>query len=115
MHLGAQYFFSPIVAALLARFYTYRLGAKKIGFDLSEEVAEEYEDNVLSAQYLSKLKKSGFDETALYESVEQDGSISLYSEDYVKIWFHFVKVGNPSFIQEPIKTKSISIGGYGLF
>ncbi len=83
----------------------YQEGVKIIGFDLTEDVAVDYDDYQISREYIEMIEKSGF------ESIDDD---FIETDFYTKMWLHFVKVGNPDFNFNMINGQTIDIGGYGL-
>lgn len=91
----------------------YELGSKKLGFDFTNEVCEEYEDSKILPEYLDKLLSLGF---VRDKDMDEDyGICELNTEEYLRIYLFIVELGNPD-----IKTKfyvipTIYIGGYGLF
>jgi hypothetical protein len=97
-------------------FSAYKEGAKKIGFDLINEVAVEYEDRIIAEKHLKKLKKKGFNLVNL-ENIEENfsGGISLSDKDFVRIFLFFVEVGDPLITYKKLDCDVLDIGGYGLF
>ncbi len=92
----------------------YKRGCKKIGFDLTEEVAEQYENSILEEEVAEKLRAAGFkveDIVGTYEG-ELD---NLCVESFVVIWLFIVKLAKPDFEYKIINNADIKIGGYGLF
>lgn len=92
----------------------YKKGSKKIGFDLTEEVASEYEDSSLPIDVVDSLNDAGFDvekEVGMYN----DELDSLDTDNFVKIYLFIVGVGAPSFKYKIVHNVDINIGGYGLF
>ncbi len=93
---------------------TYKAGAKVIGFDLIDDVAVDYEDNILRKEHSDQLLVSGFDLSS-FESGDKDGEFYLYKEDFFKIWIYFLKLGDANFKFSTINTFEVTIGGYGFF
>jgi hypothetical protein len=108
----------------------YQVGSEKLGFDFMDEVAADYEDNLLEPTKLKKMVENGLAIDRLFkydherEKVQAaiDGraseEIGLWTESYATIYLFIVKLGNPSFEYEvlPRDVKpEIYIGGYGLF
>ena len=95
----------------------YKAGAKKTGVDFENEVAEEYEDNTISAEVVEKLAKHGFKIEDYSEDEDpSDGTYGLWTDGYSLAWLFVAQVGNPNFKYEVITDDSpnINIGGYGL-
>ncbi len=96
-------------------FSAYKEGAKKIGFDLINEVAIEYEDATLDEARFKKLKGAGFDCSYIYTEEDAESVKYVNEEDYISIFLFFVKEGDPSIIYEELNCEVMDIGGYGLF
>lgn len=99
----------------------YKAGVKKVKVDLTEDVARDYEDYVLSKADAQKFAKTGFEFTEkLFEpSEDEDGAYNIVfgCESFGALWLHIAKVGNPKLKwQEADEERAtINIGGYGLF
>lgn len=99
----------------------YKAGVKKTGVDFENEVAEEYEDNTISAEIVEKLAKHGFkiedySEDEEPDEEDDDPRYCLWTDGYSLAWLFVAQVGNPDFKFEVIEDDSpnINIGGYGL-
>lgn len=95
----------------------YFLGTQIIGFDLSKEVAWDYQDSIISKKHLEILQRHGqnWDWDSLKDP--DDDEIEIVCDDYVDIWMFIASLGNPHICYEvvPSTENSIYIGGYGLF
>lgn len=112
-------------------FKSYKKGSKKVGFNFIDEVCSDYEDGLLSKNYLNLLVKQGFTVDSLgndisisnlievTEAFEADSEgLDLDTETYTRIFLFITKLGNEKFQYEILKQKdspTIEIGGYGLF
>jgi len=109
----------------------YKKGSEKLGFNLINEVCEEYEDSLLPKDKIDILVKNGFtidnlmsssdyDREDAEEAFEDDESsgFNINSEYFANTYLFIVKLGNKDFQYEMLKGKlnpTIDIGGYGLF
>jgi hypothetical protein len=103
----------------------YKKGVKLVGFDFSEEVASEYEDNRIREEELEKLRTAGYTQELddeytkdeLGEFADLAGTAALSSDTFAEIYLWIAKRGDPSFEYEVAvdHTCNINIGGYGLF
>lgn len=94
----------------------YELGSKVVGFDLTADVAAEYEDSTISDEYMSKLKEQGFDTKKFKADRAEDGSgYSLWCDAFTQLWLFIAKVGAPDFRHRLVKGDMIHVGGYGLY
>lgn len=105
----------------------YALAIKKLGFDFTQEVCSEYEDNLLYEKHLDLLLLQGFkigdlgllDEYSKKEAVKffnkKIKTLKLYTEEYLNIYLFIIKLGNPNFKYKIIEDSWIDIGGYGLY
>lgn len=92
----------------------YEAGTKLVGFDLINDVCEEYEDNRMKREYKTKLLDLGFPD--FYEDGLEEDTCYLDQELFAQIFLFICKLGNPSFEHEIVESDSfIHIGGYGLF
>lgn len=96
----------------------YKKGTKKIGFDLTQEVCEEYEDMSMPITIAEKLKAAGIDplEYAEQEEGREDMSFSYDWIAFIKLWLRIAKLGNPNleYDMSSSDNQNINVGGYGL-
>lgn len=81
-------------------------------------LCEEYEDSFLKKEDLDRISKHFDVMKLLYDEepyVNENGDVSIYSDDYVLISLEIAKVGNPYFRYKVVELPNIPIGGYGLF
>lgn len=88
----------------------YKKATKLLGFDLVEHCCEDYEDNKLSENVISKLESCGIDTTLLLEGDDQ-----ISYETWPELYCQVCKLGNPTFEWIFVANDAINIGGYGLF
>ena len=93
----------------------YRKGATIIGFDLTETVAREYEDDTLPEDNASVLLDHGIDLSGFDSYTEDLEDITLMGEEFVELYLKICQLGDPDFLYEYTKMSEIDIGGYGLF
>lgn len=95
----------------------YRAGTKKLGFDLSADVAREYEDSSVSEGFVKKLRAAGIDPTEFLEQDDGDWSFGYSATSFIELWLRIATLGNPSLVFEHMSetSPSIFVGGYGLF
>lgn len=100
----------------------YKAGTKKVGFNLRDDVAHDYEDGQIDNRKWAKLKKLGYDtdnsDAAEDEKLDEEDTISLWPESFADIYLFIVKLGNDKFEYENLdreQNPEIYIGGYGLF
>jgi hypothetical protein len=101
----------------------YKKGVKKVGVDITSDVAHEYEDSTISKEDWDKLLKAGMkaDEVGEVDIPDhldgQSDRIFIWPDAFADIWLFVAKAGNPKFeFEHVIATASnINIGGYGLF
>lgn len=91
----------------------YEAGTKIIGFNLVEDVAHDYEDDMLSLEKINLLKDHGYENLDGDEDMEE--GISLYPDFHLDIFLFIVKLGHPSFEYKELEAAELHIGGYGLF
>lgn len=118
----------------------HNAGAKELKIDLGNDVARDYEDNVIEKRTWKKLIKAGMTRNDLY-AIEQStpwvqrdkqydemwnehiGAIEEVNETeldpftFAAIWLFIAKVGDDtlSFKVSHNESPNINIGGYGLF
>jgi hypothetical protein len=99
----------------------YERGVDIIGFDLSTDVCDDYEDHYMPLDKYATLTRLGFIYPREYDgdaiNIEGD-AVYMHSELFAYIYLFFVKKGNDQFDFSMIKfttENSIPIGGYGLF
>lgn len=99
----------------------YNMGCKIVGFDLSNEVASDYEDSRIRGEELKKLRAAGYtkeldDEYPENDSgnEEYDGTALLDSDTFAEIYLWVAQKGNPK-LQYEVDRSRLDIGGYGLF
>jgi hypothetical protein len=95
----------------------YTAGAKKLGFDLSVDVARKYKDSSISEDFVKKLRAVGIDPTEFLEQDDGGWSFGYPSTSFIELWLRIATLGDPSLVFEyMVKTRSdIFVGGYGLF
>lgn len=102
----------------------YKKGVKVVGFDLTKEVAVEYEKDKLSKKQLEMLLKAEcpFQEISFdYEywlknpKVGEGFSTRIHAETFCALYLWFVEKGNSSFKYQFANSEKINIGGYGCF
>lgn len=94
----------------------YTFGTKILGFDLSEDVASDYEDSTISDENVQILAANGFDMTMCSKS--KKGNYHLDGETFRDVWLHIAYLGNKDFLWEAMgreQLPNLNIGGYGLF
>jgi hypothetical protein len=106
----------------------YKKGTKKLGVDVDEDVASDYEDSTISFENWQKFAAAGMTLEQLFddndydvkestEAVDNEEAFNIYHSAFVKLWLFTAKQGNPEFeytIEED-NSPNINIGGYGLF
>lgn len=85
----------------------YQLGVIKIGVSICDDIAKEYQDSQISEEDAQKFVDAGFTYYPL--------GPNLIQEQFLELYLFTVKTGNPEFRYYEQKSKSINIGGYGLF
>ena len=104
----------------------YQKGVELIGFDLVKECCTEYEDTELCdefvrifendpelSEYLCCMHCYGLNEDVNH-LCKDHLNVDAW-EHWLDLYFHFLKVGDPTLEIETLKPESIYIGGYGLF
>jgi len=94
----------------------YKKGSKKVGFDLTEEVCEAYEDMSVSDDVVEKLRTAGIKPEDFIENEGGEWSFAYNWEAFTELWLRIAKLGNPNLEFEMCSNDSpnINIGGYGL-
>jgi hypothetical protein len=87
------------------------------GLNPIEDFFRDYDDHCVSQETLTKLRELGLIPEHLWQEAMQYGfnGVGFMPEDYAELFLNFIKLAIPSFQWEPQTTKSIEIGGYGLF
>lgn len=98
----------------------YDRGSKKLGFDLSVDVASDYEDYLLDEEKWAAFVKHGLtdDDIVVSDGFESTSAyaLSLYPAKFADLYLFIVKLGEPEFQCVSMgNSDSIEIGGYGLF
>jgi len=104
----------------------YQKGVELIGFDLIEECCTEYEEREFPDRVVEIIKKNSelseyLSCSECYDLRENQGHqceehLNVEACDHwLDLYFHFLKVGDPTLEIETLKPESIYIGGYGLF
>jgi hypothetical protein len=96
----------------------YKNGAKKIGINIVEDLAEGYEEDTISKEQLEKFTSKGFKIELLEgdrQMLEDDGVVSLYAELWADLYLFTAKTGDPEFMYEKTDDNNIDIGGYGIY
>ncbi len=93
----------------------YALGSRRVEFDLSAEVAKEYEDDFMLKQHIDMLAIHGI-VCEDYNESEDDG-VGLDPELFATLFMKIAQLGNCNLLFEFVddSTSTINIGGYGLF
>lgn len=100
----------------------YEAGTKKVGFNLVEGVACDWQDNSITSQTIDSLKRFGFNPDDVFgdyecSELESQGKTSIYRDEFVTMYLFIAGLGNLSFqyeIQEN-HDNTLHIGGYGLY
>lgn len=90
----------------------YILGSNKLSFDLIEDVASNYRDNIISRDFFLKMISLGYEKLHLDSQNDFD---YLDSDLFFDMFLFIVKLGDPSFVYNIVEIPNINIGGYGLF
>lgn len=93
----------------------YLEGCNKVGINLVDDICRSYEDGCISKIDYEKFVAAGFTHPYGPEYSTDDNYYCLDSEFYTDLYLFMIKLGNPEFEYEKIKTDKIDIGGYGLF
>lgn len=107
----------------------YSAGVKKVGFDLTDETARDYEEPWMYVEHWRCLERVGMtlkqlfdnDKYELKEAQEaldsKDDHFSIYLDAFTRAWLFIAKQGDPTFDHEVVENDQsiIEIGGYGLF
>lgn len=98
----------------------YTKGTYIVGFNLSNDIARDYEDSQLHPSNIDALKNEGIDLTFIdgYDENDpdfNDDDIHLSSESFTELYLKICKIGDPDFYYEIISLQEVQIGGYGLF
>lgn len=97
----------------------YKLGVRVTGVDLTADVAQEYEDNIIPAAALEKLEAHGLDRKKVFDDGgygDDENRYDLWPDSFVDIWLFIAKVGDPDLrYRRTQKPAAIRIGGYGLY
>lgn len=93
----------------------YEKGTKIVGFDLTEDVASEYQNNTLSIQNYEKLKSLGFKHKLDLCHSNDAECLWVSCDDFCEMYIFIVALGNKNFEHKHVIGKQINIGGYGLF
>lgn len=100
----------------------YKIGSKRLGFNLTENIACEYETSMIEDNHLSKLIEHGFKAHEVIEDIEEDGDEMtgyLDHDSFCEIYFFIAKIGagiHPfSYFVEFDDVPKFRIGGYGLY
>lgn len=92
----------------------YNIGAEKIGVDLINEIAVEYEDTNFSDEKLKKYLKFEIIEKMKWDWNDKC-DFYLDIESYIDVYLFTILIGNPNFEYKIQQLDKIDIGGYGLF
>lgn len=96
----------------------YAGGTKIVGFDLKEEVARDYEDNLFPNEYLSKLIELGLPVGDIFGDVPEEELVEygLDYDTYWMVWLFIAKLGAPQLAyRQVLEGSNVNVGGYGLF
>lgn len=103
----------------------YQKGVKVVGFDLTEEVAVDYEDSSLSEEQQKMLLKANcpleeisFNYRYAKEHPEVGGDWASFSGgEFAELYLWFVEQGNPNFKFEYVapNVPRLNVGGYGCY
>ena len=90
----------------------YKKGCKILGFDVEDEIARNYEDNILHKHHFEAFKRHGLE----WNWDGDDGEeIYLDANAYAELWLFAAKLGNKDLTYEVMSPDGINIGGYGIF
>lgn len=91
-------------------------GSDKVGFNLTKEIACEYEDCRISRDKIDTLLKLGMSPEDLDEVLPEDNeAVFLGPEGFARIWIFVAKLGDSDLTCHEVATDRAYIGGYGLF
>lgn len=107
----------------------YDEGVKKVGFDLEEETARDYEEPYMYVEHWKMLEAVGMTLNQLFSSkwcnsddaekalTAGEDQFSIYIDEYVAAWLFIAKQGDPTLEHKFVENNQsiIEIGGYGLF
>ncbi len=95
----------------------YNKGTELVGFDLTNEVCDDYKNDVLLHEYAAKLVELGLQDFILAtpEEDEYENGYSLDPDTFADIYMFICKLGNPGLKYEILDPPELHIGGYGLF
>lgn len=92
----------------------YSNGTSLVGFDFSQSVCVNGEDDILELDDAERLMAQGID-IGMLEFEDEYYVFVDGCSSFVNIWLQIVKLGNPDFEHEIVQLPTADIGGYGLF
>lgn len=106
----------------------YKKGAKKLGVDVEDDVASDYEDATISVEQWQKFADAGMTLEQLFDGAEyetkeaqeaiddEEDNFGIWCDAFSRLWLFTAKQGNPEFEYtiEKDDSPNINIGGYGL-
>ena len=93
----------------------YEKGSKQVEFDLTGDVAADYEEYSFPDEFIEKLQPFGFKADEFLEQPYVDDSWAVSGNAFWRIWLFIAKIGDPSLEFEEVDNVDIIIGGYGMF
>ena len=94
---------------------SYIKGSQIIGFDLIEDVCEEYEDSLIPHEVIVKCKIQGMKLEDFFDEYDEEYNFRDWTDGFAKLYLFIVKLGDPDFRYTETKLETVNIGGYGLF
>jgi hypothetical protein len=99
----------------------YEVGTKIIGFNFTDEVCSDYEDNVIKSEHREILVQHGF-KGELADYLEEHSGYFDENKDFVEVYMFIVELGFKSLYGTALEWSFINanipqlkVGGYGLF
>lgn len=104
-------------------FQAYQDGSKKVGFNLTDDAAADYEDRTMLRKHWDILVTAGLKSddffTTDWEKEEHANEsdepyVTLHVDAFAELWLFIAQLGNPNLKYEKAENPDINIGGYGL-
>jgi hypothetical protein len=98
----------------------YTRGVAIVGFDLSQEVAANYDDALFPTAKLELLEAHGFadhkdDDNETAEWYEDDAGYMIDPDGFADAYLFIASLGDPALVYKRVPIPRVTIGGYGLF
>ena len=95
--------------------HAYKVGTALVGFDLTKEVAADYEDSTISYERLMQLKNAGVDLSDWNLPEDEDEPVEFCCTEFFDLYLAIVKLGSSEFeyTEMDSQSESIYVGGYG--